>query len=318
MRRLSRREEGVTAVFILFMMVPLFGMAGYVIDVGLVRQERRELQNGADAAALDLAQDCANGLCTNLQSKADTRDFAGQNAKDGKASVTGVTVSGATVKVDTRTLTSSNATSLTMQFAQLFGHSNSTVTATATAGWGAPGGATTLPLTFSYCQWKSMTNNNTVYPTAELTILFKGDDVTTCAGPAGQNMPGGFGWIDTVAACASVVTAGNQIGSDPGNGNPHNNGCNPADILNKDLLIPVFSAFAGSGQNGTYTIYGLATFHVTGMRLANSNGWHTPPEPCGASQRCIKGYFLRDIIPWTGGSLGGGPNLGTLSVKLVA
>ena len=132
-------------------------------------------------------------------------------------------------------------------------------------------------------------------------------------------MPGGFGWLDTNAGpCAAQVTAGGLLGSDPGNGNPNNNGCQPSNFLNKDVLFPVFKAFTGQGQNATYTIYGLATFHITGMRLANSGGWTTNPAPCAANKRCVVGYFLKDIIPWTGGSLGGGPNLGTLSVKLVA
>lgn len=317
-QRFSRREDGVTAVFVAVFMVVILGMAGYVIDIGVVRQEKRELQNGADAGALALAQECALGLCTNLTVKA--QPYADGNAKDGTSLITGVTVVGATVKVDTRTRRTGGATSLPMQFVQLVGGpANYTVNATATAGWGAPGSATTVPLALSYCQWNSLTGNNTTYPTAELVILFKGGQVPpTCFGPAGQNMPGGFGWLDTISPCRALVTAGGQVGSDPGNGNVNNNGCQVSDFLNKDVLFPVFKQFTGNGNNGVYTIYGLATFHITGMRLANNGGWATNPAPCAASTRCVKGYFLRDIIPWTGGALGGGPALGTDVVKLIA
>ena len=332
MRRVTCREDGITAVFIFFIMVPLMGMAGYVIDVGIVRQERRELQNGADAAALAAAQTCAldlaqctpGGLSGVLSGGLSADGFADANAKDRAAAVTGITPNTVNqkVKVDTRTETSGGETSLTLQFAQFFGHATSTVTATATAAWGAPSGATTVPLTFSYCQWKALTGDNVTYPTASLTIFFKDDDVTTCAGPAGQNMPGGFGWLDTNAGpCAAQVTAGGLLGSDPGNGTPNNNGCQPTNFLNKDVLFPVFKAFTGQGQNATYTIYGLATFHITGMRLANSGGWTTNPAPCAANKRCVVGYFLKDIIPWAGGNVLPcsplAPCLGTQFVKLV-
>ena len=327
MRRLGRNEDGVIGLFVLGISVLMVGMAGYVIDVGIVRQERRELQNGADSAALALAQECALGLCSNLPVKA--QPYADANADDATSTVTGVTVSGATVKVDTRTRTSGGATSLTTKFAQLVGgRASSTVNATATAAWGAPGGGTTIPLIMSFCQWNFLTGNNTVYPTPDVTIYFKGDQSpSTCTGPSGQNMPGGFGWLQSPANnCSAVVTAGNQVASDPGNGNINNNGCNPADFWDsalgyKDLYIPVFSSFAGSGNNGSYTVLGLATFRNSRMKLKNGNGnsFATNPAPpnCAASQRCLYGSFRRGIIPCPCGPLAG-PPLGTLSVKLIA
>ena len=41
----------------------LFGMGALVIDVGQLYQNRAELQNGADAAALAVAKSCAAGTC---------------------------------------------------------------------------------------------------------------------------------------------------------------------------------------------------------------------------------------------------------------
>ena len=328
MRRVDRNEDGIAALFVLGISVVMLGMAGYVIDVGIVRQEKRELQNGADAAALAMAQECALGLCSNLPAKA--QPYADLNANDSASTVTGVTVSGATVKVDTRTRTTGGATSLTTKFAQLVGGAaTSTVNATATATWGAPSGASTIPMVMSYCQWNFLTGNNTVYPTPNLTIYFKGDQSpSTCTGPSGLNMPGGFGWLQSPANnCTTVVTAGNQVASDPGNGNINNNGCNPGDFWDsglgyKDLYIPIFSAFTGSGNNGTYTVLGLATFRNFRMKLMNGNGnnvWKTNPAPpnCAAAQRCLYGSFLKDIVPCPCGPLTG-PPLGTLSVKLTA
>ena len=200
--------------------------------------------------------------------------------------------------------------------------------ATATAAWGSPGGGTTIPLIMSFCQWNFLTGSNTIYPTPEVTIYFKGDESpSTCTGPSGLNMPGGFGWLQSPANnCSTVVTAGNQVASDPGNGNINNNGCNPADFWDstlgyKDLYIPVFRAFAGAGSNGSYTVFGLATFRNSRMKLKNGNGgsFATNPAPpnCAAAQRCLYGSFQKDIIPCPCGPLTG-PPLGTLSVKLIA
>ena len=41
----------------------LFGMGALVVDVGQIYQNRAELQNGADAAALAVAKSCAAGTC---------------------------------------------------------------------------------------------------------------------------------------------------------------------------------------------------------------------------------------------------------------
>ena len=49
-------EKGIVVVFIAAAVVVLVGMAALVIDVGAIRDEKRQLQNGADAAALAVAQ----------------------------------------------------------------------------------------------------------------------------------------------------------------------------------------------------------------------------------------------------------------------
>ena len=54
------------------MLVVLLGVGALVIDVGALYAERRQLQNGADAAALAVAADCAEGDC--LDETAHRRD----------------------------------------------------------------------------------------------------------------------------------------------------------------------------------------------------------------------------------------------------
>ncbi len=335
MRRVRRKEDGIAALIVLVASAAMIGMMGYVIDLGIIRQEKAELQNGADAAALALAQDCAVGLCTSLTAKAEV--YADANGKDGAASVTGVTVSGSQVKVDTRTETSGGA-SLPLQFIKYVGGpATATVNATATASWAAPGGATTLPLTISYCEWKNLTGTGATYPTSSAWIYFHNpknnpnQNPPICpGGPAGQNVPGGFGWLDTISnsVCTTSVVAGSNVSSAPGNSPPNlnNSGCLPASFLSPNTVtMSVFDSASGSGQNGSYHLYGLATFEMFHMKLAGGNncgnglGWITcgAPAGCSASQRCIYGRFVRDIVQCPC-SVTPGPNLGTLAVKLVA
>ena len=83
--RWLKDEEGATAVIIGLLMVPLLGFGAIVIDVGLIYWETRQLQNGADAAALAVAQDCVDGVvgdCGPFQATADA--FTDFNANDGQ------------------------------------------------------------------------------------------------------------------------------------------------------------------------------------------------------------------------------------------
>jgi len=64
--RLRHDERGVVAAIVAILLGTgvLLGMGALVIDVGQIYQERAELQNGADAAALAVAESCALGACT--------------------------------------------------------------------------------------------------------------------------------------------------------------------------------------------------------------------------------------------------------------
>ncbi len=68
-----RRDRGAVAliVTVLFAGGVLMGVAALTVDVGQLYSERRQLQNGADAAALSLAKVCATG---------GTCSYAGANA----------------------------------------------------------------------------------------------------------------------------------------------------------------------------------------------------------------------------------------------
>jgi hypothetical protein len=158
-------------------------MGALVVDVGQIFENRAELQNGADAAALAVAKSCAQGTCT--PSIATT--YAGDNASKltgGKANVNFVCgVNGTAgvgtgscpvaqkvcpanppaganyVDVETSTLLTNGSHLLPPVFAGTLAgrHSGSTVYACSQAEWGAPLSSNTVGFTISACTWDAAT-----------------------------------------------------------------------------------------------------------------------------------------------------------------
>lgn len=95
MRLLRREDRGAIGVLIAVLIGGgvLLGMAALVIDVGQIYQNRAELQNGADAAALAVAQQCARGNCSNARTLRIAETYASENA----SALTGYTAGVATV-----------------------------------------------------------------------------------------------------------------------------------------------------------------------------------------------------------------------------
>jgi Flp pilus assembly protein TadG len=80
----------ITSLMITFVVLPLAAM---VVDVGGMYVEREDLQSGADAAAMKVAQACAAGGCGAsdiAKQLASAKSYADANAKDGRTAVTEV------------------------------------------------------------------------------------------------------------------------------------------------------------------------------------------------------------------------------------
>jgi Flp pilus assembly protein TadG len=193
LRLLGRDDRGAVGVIVAVLIGGgvLTGMAAMVIDVGQLYQNRAELQNGADAAALAVAQSCAEGNCQPTLAPG----YATANASDltgGQAAApvvcgvdsadptalnqcpppTGRMVDcpaapvGATNYVDVYTETDTpTGPLLPPVFARALlgnsGYSGTTVAACARAAWFPPASADTLAFTISACQWDAITNVGT-------------------------------------------------------------------------------------------------------------------------------------------------------------
>jgi Putative Flp pilus-assembly TadE/G-like len=306
--RLRRDERGVVAVIVAILLGTgvLTGICALVIDVGQIYQERAELQNGADAAALAVAKSCALGACTPA--------VAGQLADGNASNLTGGTEgiglvcgSGSLggcppstgsiadcppppatgtnfVDVHTSTLTASGSTLLPPVFARtLLGSSyqGTTVHACAQAEWGGPSTATADALTISACEWDQATQQGTVYAPAppysqsavpaasfdQVLTLTPGNGTGCATEPAPADEPGTFGWAaDATGNCTLPVS-----GSFPGSaGNSMSLSCQTAlENAQQDqipILVPVYVSF--DGTTDSYALQGFADFVVTGYNLA--------------------------------------------------
>jgi Flp pilus assembly protein TadG len=313
MQRL-RGDRGAVSVVVALLMVPLLGFAAIAIDVSAMYAERQQLQTGADAGALAIAQDCGRGVCGTPSQTA--QGLATDNLNRG---------------VPTATVTSQTASQVTVRnvgvkqhwFAPVLGVDSSTLTASATAAWGSPtGGTAVLPLAFSLCEWRKQTGGGMPSGTTPTTIYLtksSASDIATpdCTGPSGNLVPGGFGWLTTNAgSCQTTSTIGGILNSDPGNSVPSS--CSNALLsgsVGNTVLLPLFDVYAGSGSNATYTIYGYAAFRLTGYHFGGQNS--TNPAPCNGEKRCISGYFTKFVDISEAFTYGaGGPQLGASIVRL--
>lgn len=281
--------------------VVMVGMAALVVDVGALRDEQRQLQNGADAAVLAVAQSCARAACD----AALAPGLADANAQDREAAVDSVTYPAANrVRVVTSSRSNGGRTTiLPSSFAQVFsGVAGTTVRASASAAWGPPSSARSLPLAVSECDLARyrLTSGPAV-------LLFKKNP--GCEGSA--DAPGSFGWLD--AGCPDATPAPISIGpgvpGDPGASGPK--GCLDSS-LDKDVLLPVYGAVTMAGGKRSYTIVGFAALHLTGWSFP---GDKSSPPPCGSSETCIAGTFIKYV---TTSETGGGSDFGVSRVFLVS
>ena len=193
--RARSRERGATSVIVVVLLVPvLMGAAALSVDLGQLLWERRQVQNGADAAVTKVAAACAETptTCATAPTVA-LNTLAGQNANDGKTDVAsicgnalakakspGLALCGTStgkvidcpsvptalaalpyIEVRTKTRTAQNTTGILSKFSSVVGGSTrlTTVGACSRAVWGpgTPGAAIIFPVLMSYCDWAGQT-----------------------------------------------------------------------------------------------------------------------------------------------------------------
>jgi hypothetical protein len=339
MQRLTE-QDGAVSVLVGILVVTLFGTGAMAVDVGNLYWERRQLQNGADAAALAAAQDYATGSGGTAEQTA--RSFATANNTRG-AFLEEFRPTASTVTVVTRTGAIEAAGSLTSWLAGVIGHDDYFARATATAAWGSPAGlASAIPVVLSHCEWEAYTVAQGGYAPpppydggypSETVVYFH--DTTESApsecyhGPAGSDLPGGFGYLQTVDNKTCVVESDTENWFDDSTGNSVPSGCKNGDfaaLVGTVIPLPVFDRVNGlNGSNGQYEVGGYAAFYLTGYHLGGSfkhDSIVTGAPPCAAdpttgSQRCLSGFFVEMLLPGDG-VVSGGTSYGVQVIQLIS
>jgi hypothetical protein len=294
----------------------LLGAAAFTVDIGAVYAERAQLQNGADAAALAIAQNCAAGSCGNTQTTA--QNLANLNSNDHASNV----------RVDLPLLNSVHVTTTTrngiggpgalpLTFAPVLGVKTATVSAGATARWGSPAtGPVDLGLTFAPCVFQ-LTGGVQV-----IGIAGSGINVCTTLSPSGKILPGGFNWLaDPTGTCSSQAST--STGATSGStGVSISSACSSrlSALVDHVVMLPVYGDALGTGSGAIYKITGWAAFKLLGWNFVGSGGSAVnnktyPGATCSGNCKGLIGQFIRFVSLDTRFTTGG-PNLGASVVTL--
>jgi Flp pilus assembly protein TadG len=311
-RRPGRDEQGAVAVLVAILIGGgvLLGMGALVIDAGQLYQERAELQNGADAAAVGVAKTCALGACN----PAAAGTYADANASaltGGTAGVSQVCGSGTLgscpagtggptscppppaganyVDVSTSTRTASGSTLLPPVFGRAVlgnsGYQGSTVRACAQAEWGTPSAATTAGVTISACAWDQATQQGTSFapappyppspqPLASADQVLRPDagNGAGCAGePGGADGPGSFGWAAHARGNCTLPIGGSSFAGRTRASVSFS--CQRVLQNSQQHRAPIIVPIYVSVHAGpTFTLKGFAAFVVTGYHLLGFRG----------------------------------------------
>lgn len=353
----DENDRGAIIVWFAVSIVTLIGSGALVIDVGALYHERRQLQNGADAAALAVAVDCANTKCVNIQATAQA--YANANAVDGAATLdevcgkgpglavcTTVPAGAATAPYYVQVRTSTNNPSNTkrpdqvrFQLAPILNAAQvgSTVHAQTTVAWGSLGSSDIMPLAISLCSFQqsggTVAADGTLnFPRTQVTIVFydptkssSAQSTGNCFGPGGQTVPGGFGWLTPTKPCAASITL--QPGGVLVSGDPGKSGEQTCKTLletlaspgnTKTFIIPLFDQATLSGNNTMYRVIAFASFDLCSFKIPNtSNNGTECNKTCSGPNNL--GYLCGFFQPAVvpDGTMISGSDYGTRVMKVV-
>lgn len=299
-RKDARSDRGAVMIWFAASVVASLGMGALVIDVGALWSERRQLQNGADAAALAVGIECATGPCSAPQQVA--QEYADLNVNDGTANIDSICgfpsplavcppPPGAEnaigfVDVVTGTRSEGGSDEIRYLFAPVLegNKSGKHVTARAVAAWGTPKGAPIMPFVFSKCVVEpfrgadgtmNFTNQITMlkFHNAEAELDTSNPEQVCNAEQSANDLkwPAGFGFTGSPSTGCESETVnldpypgfGPQTGTIEGenNGNSIGNQCTTELIRRYNLGLPVLvPVMTWRAGNGGTTIWVIDGF----------------------------------------------------------
>ncbi|MET4144917.1 pilus assembly protein TadG-related protein [Arthrobacter sp. UYCo732] len=297
----DERERGVVAPVAALLMVALLGFGALAVDVGAMYSEKAQLQNGADSAALAVADICAkapmSARCPADQ-KTQATPYANGNALDGHSNVVSAVVDNAagTADVKTETPASAGGEHFSLYLARALGINSVEIQATAQARWKYPTtGRAVLPLVFATCEFKDDHSPH------KILTHGGGHGAPDCnsSNPSGQIIPGGFAWLkpDGSTGCNVTATIGQWSATSAGGSIP--TGCDAlfnASLLGKTVALPVYGYTCTgilspcTGSNVKYMIQKWAGFKVLGWSFPSNNAG--PTGVFGPGESGLYGTFV--------------------------
>lgn len=335
-------ERGVIAPLAALLMVVLLGFTAFAIDAATMYSEHSQLQNGADASALAVAQQCAKtptpAACTAPAPLA--AGLANGNALDGATNVQSLTVSMGTGTVDVTTQARDKAGNnhFSLVFARVLGIETADIRATAQAKFGGYSAANVLPLSFSKCESDpGFTKDLQFFPSHgdALASDTKYECITTSS--SGLEVPGGFGWLDHAAGTCNVKVDITNPWVGTNTGQDFDGDCGPTltkwgNILadptkTVEILVPIFDNRRGTGTNAEFHIEAFAQISLRGWNL--SGGSTLPQDFMTAEAKALSkslklknsdngifGRFIKKVSLAEAAELGGSTKYGAPGVQL--
>jgi Flp pilus assembly protein TadG len=301
-----RDERGATAVLAGLLMVGLVGFTGLAVDGGATYAKHQELQNGADAAALAAAQECADdeGNCNNAYLQGEAGPYGEANVRTEKDTVSASFAPDVPAQTVTATVTGSRP----HWFLPVVGISESELSPNATATWGSPiRGPSMLPLTFSQCEFEGALGEPVLGTIVDIFMPKNGQEAPCSWGSSYP--PGGFGWL-TNSGCEVTITVGEWVDGNTGTDEPRD--CDWSSFLGDEVLVPIYDDLTGTGSGGQYHIARFAAMEVLGIRPSNGadsqvgEACTTDPEPKEKyHQICVRGRFIKYRSTADGYDVGG-------------
>ncbi|MGW4928692.1 pilus assembly protein TadG-related protein [Agromyces sp. NPDC004153] len=342
LRAHNREERGATAVTFALLLVPLLAILAFVVDIGLLYYEKAQLQNGADAAALAVAQECAllpdscEGDASDVAST-----YSDSNANDGAATASipegTFEVDGRSGKVTVRTSTQTidGDAALSHPLASALGLAPTTVVAEASAVWGLPVAGNTLALTFGRCEFADHEPTGDDFTGSTINISYDVTERRHCGpdedgdGVADVFSRGAFGWVESSNCTVDIDLADPWVpGTSGANGN--SSGCSAellSSYIGQTVLIPLFDDCRDASRptdpnpmcNGSdveYHLVAFAAFHITGIRVPGINDPDRSACSGGCANKTIQGYFRSYVDLADGFELGDSPDSDLMIVRL--
>ncbi|MBM4605399.1 hypothetical protein GS496_20790 [Rhodococcus hoagii] len=314
--RMSNDERGVVAVLVAILMVVLLGCAAISVDIGANYVVKRQLQNGADAAALAVAQESS---CKAGSSASSVSSLVQANVNSSSASSAAV-IDGVKRKV-TVTASAVGDDGLAGRknvFAPVLGVDRSEISASATASCVFPlGGTAELPLTFHKCHFDESRSLD-----VKILVAY---NVTAprCNGTSGNAAPGNFGWLQGAnGRCPAKIDA--AVYATPGDtGNNIPGPCKDTikQFQNAVVRVPIYDVAGGTGSGGWFHVVGLAAFKIQGYRLSGNPefNWNNDVHgalSCTGSCRGIIGTFVK-VVSLDSDLTPGGIDFGVSTISLL-